>query len=94
MTWSKQMYILEHVVATQRYNCCCCFLMLGVHAPEGYSNHCVCVCVCVCVCPPSSGSIRCLYNTLNTAIGFTLNAKDFQLTDFSKKASFKSLTSK
>ena len=51
---------------------------------------CVCVCVCVCVCPPFSGSIKHLYNTLITAIGFVLNAKDFQLTDFSEKASFES----
>ena len=50
----------------------------------------LCVCVCVCVCPPFSGSIKRLYNTLITAIGFVLNAKDFQLTDFSEKASFES----
>ena len=48
------------------------------------------LCVCVCVCPPFSGSIKRLYNTLITAIGFMLNAKDFQLTDFSEKASFES----
>ena len=48
------------------------------------------LCVCVCVCPPFSGTIKCLYNTLITAIGFVLNAKDFQLTDFSEKASFES----
>ena len=46
--------------------------------------------LCVCVCPPFSGSIKCLYNTLITEIGFVLNAKDFQLTDFSEKASFES----
>ena len=46
--------------------------------------------MCVSVCPPFSGSIKCLYNTLITEIGFVLNAKDFQLTDFSEKASFKS----
>ena len=51
---------------------------------------CVHVCVCVCVCPPFSGSIKRLYNTLITEIGFVLNAKDFQLTDFSEKASFES----
>ena len=51
---------------------------------------CVCVCVCVCVCPSFSGSIKRLYNTLITEIGFMLNAKDFQLTDFSEKASFES----
>ena len=50
----------------------------------------LCVCVCVCVCPPFSGSIKRLYNTLITEIGFMLNAKDFQLTDFSEKASFES----
>ena len=45
------------------------------------------------VCVPSfSGSIKRLYNTLNTAIGFMLNAKDFQLTNFSEKAAFKSYT--
>ena len=43
----------------------------------------------MCVCPPFSGSIKRLYNALITAIGFVLNAKDFQLTDFSEKASFK-----
>ena len=47
------------------------------------------LCVCVCVCPPFSG-IKHLYNTLNMAIGFALNAKDFQLMNFSEKASFKS----
>ena len=46
--------------------------------------------LCVCVCPSFSGSIKRLYNTLITEIGFVLNAKDFQLTDFSEKASFKS----
>ena len=51
---------------------------------------CVCVCVCVCVCPPFSGSIKRLYNTLITEIGFVLNAKDFQLMDFSEKSSFES----
>ena len=40
--------------------------------------------------PPFSGSIKRLYNTLITEIGFVLNAKDFQFTDFSEKASFKS----
>ena len=45
--------------------------------------------LCVCVCLPFSGSIKRLYNTLIMAIGFVLNAKDFQLTDFSEKASFK-----
>ena len=48
------------------------------------------LCVCVCVCPPFSGSIKRLYNTLITEIGFMLNAKDFQLTDSSEKASFES----
>ena len=42
------------------------------------------------MCPPFSGSIKPLYNTLITAIGFVLNTKDFQLTDFSEKASFES----
>ena len=46
--------------------------------------------LCVYVCPPFSGSIKRLYNTLITEIGFLLNAKDFQLTDFSEKASFES----
>ena len=46
--------------------------------------------MCVCVCLPFSGSIKHLYNTLIMAIGFVLNAKDFQLNDFSEKASFKS----
>ena len=66
------------------------FLTLGAHAHERYSTHFVCVCVCVCVCPPFSGSIKRLYNTLITEIDFVLNAKDFQLTDFSEKASFES----
>ena len=44
----------------------------------------------MCVCPPFSGSIKRLYNTLIMEIGFVLNAKDFQLTDFSEKASFES----
>ena len=57
---------------------------------EKYGREGVCVCVCVCVCPPFSGSIKRLYNTLITEIGFVLNAKDFQLTDFSEKASFES----
>ena len=48
------------------------------------------LCVCECVCPPFSGSIKRLYNTLVTEIGFMFNAKDFQLTDFSEKASFES----
>ena len=48
------------------------------------------LCVCVSVCPSFSGSIKRLYNTLMTEIGFVLNAKDFQLTDFSEKASFES----
>ena len=53
---------------------------------QGVSTH----FVCVCVCPPFSGSIKRLYNTLITAVGFVLNVKDFQLTDISEKASFKS----
>ena len=44
----------------------------------------------LCVCPPFSGSIKRLYNTLITEIVFLLNAKDFQLKDFSEKASFES----
>ena len=60
------------------------FLTLGAHVHESYSTH------FVCVCPPFSGSIKRLYNTLITEIGFVLNAKDFQLTDFSEKASFES----
>ena len=48
------------------------------------------LCVCACVCPPFSGSIKRLYNTLIAAIGFMLNAKDFQFTDLSGKASFES----
>ena len=39
---------------------------------------------------PFSASIKRLYNTLITEISFVLNAKDFQLTDFSEKASFES----
>ena len=46
--------------------------------------------LCVCVCLLFSGSIKRLYNTLIMEIGFVLNAKDFQLTDFSDKASFES----
>ena len=61
-------------------------LMLGAHAHECYSTH----FVCVCECPPFSGSIKRLYNTLITEIGFMLNAKHFQLMDFSEKASFES----
>ena len=48
------------------------------------------LCVCVCVCPLFSASIKRLYNTLITEIGFVLNAKDFQLTDFFEKAYFES----
>ena len=48
------------------------------------------LCVCVSVCPPFSGSIKRLYNTLITEIDFVLNAKNFQLADFSEKASFES----
>ena len=48
------------------------------------------LCVCLSVCPLFSGSIKRLYNTLMTEIGFVLNVKDFQLTDFSEKASFES----
>ena len=62
------------------------FLMLGAHAHEGYSTHFVCVCVCL----PFSGFIKRSYKSLIMAIGFVLNAKDFQLTDFSEKVSFKS----
>ena len=36
----------------------------------------LCVCVCVSVCPLFSGSIKRLYNTLITEIGFVLNAKE------------------
>ena len=63
-------------------------LTLGAHAHERYSTH--FVCVCVCVSPSFSGSIKRLYNTLITEIGFLLNEKDFQLADFSEKASFES----
>ena len=41
------------------------------------------------VCLPFSGSMKCLYNTLNTTISFMLNIKDFQLMNSSEKASFK-----
>ena len=68
------------------YNNIITLLTLGAHAHEHYSTH----FVCVCVCPPFSGSIKRLYNTLIMEIGFMLNAKDFQLTDFSEKASFES----
>ena len=44
----------------------------------------------LCVCPPFSASIKRLYNTLIMEIGFVLNTKDFQLTDFSEKAYFES----
>ena len=46
--------------------------------------------LCVCVCLPFSGSIKRFYSTLITTIGFVPNAKDFQLMDFSEKASFES----
>ena len=46
---------------------------------------CVCVCVCLLFLAPSN-----VYITLIMAIGFVQNAKGFQLTDFSEKASFKS----
>ena len=58
---------------------------------ETFNAQCTCARrLCVCVCTPFSGSLKRLYNTLNTTIGFMLNAKDFQLMDFSEKASFKS----
>ena len=46
----------------------------------------------VCVCPPSADAIKRLYSILNTAIGFLLSIDSFQLqlTDLSKKASFRS----
>ena len=66
------------------------FLMLSAHAHKGYSTLCVCVCVCVrsFLAPSNVNS----YNTLITEIGFVLNAKDFQLMDFSdhEKAPFES----
>ena len=46
--------------------------------------------LCVCVCPPFSGSIKHLFNTLIAEIGFVINTINFQHTNFSEKASFKS----
>ena len=50
-------------------------------------------CVCVCEYVSFSGSIKRLYRISNMAIGFTLDLKDFQLTDFVEKASFMSYSS-
>ena len=58
---------------------CHVWLTHGAHAHRGYSTLCVC-----------RRFLARLYNTLMTEIGFMLDVKDFQLTDFSKKASFKS----
>ena len=44
----------------------------------------------LCVCPPSANAIKRLYSILNMAIGFLLSVEGFQLTDLSKKASFRS----
>ena len=82
-----------HVITSTKHRCLrtCVYGILIINAWRAcaralqYS-----LCVCVCVCPPFSGSIKRLYNTFITEIGFVLNAKDFQLTDFSEKASFES----
>ena len=63
------------------------YLTLGAHGAQGVITV---LTLCVCVCPLFSGSIKHLYNTLIMAIGFVLNIKGFQLTDFSEKASFES----
>ena len=63
--------------------------MLGAHAPEGYSTYFVCVCVCVSVCPRSANAIKRLYSILNLPMGFLLSVEDFQLTDLSKRPSFR-----
>ena len=62
--------------------------MLGAHAHERYSTH----FVCVCVCPPFSGSImsQMFIQHFDNGNRFFAKRKDFQLTDFSEKASFES----
>ena len=60
-------------------------LTLGAHAPEGYSTY----FVCVCVCPRSANAIKRLYSILNLPMGFLLSVEDFQLTDLSKRPSFR-----
>ena len=40
------------------------------------------------VCVSFSSSIKCLFRILNVTIGFTLDLKGFQLTDFAEKAPF------
>ena len=60
-------------------------LTLGAHAYERYSTH------FVCVCPPFSASIKRLYNTLITEIGFMLNAKRFSTHGFLRKGFFREL---
>ena len=57
-----------------------------MHAPEGYSTY--FVCVCVSVCPRSANAIKRLYSILNLPMGFLLSV-DFQLTDLSKRPSFR-----
>ena len=63
------------------------YLTLGAHAPEGYSTY--FVCVCVSVCPRSANAIKRLYSILNLPMGFLLSVEDFQLTDLSKRPSFR-----
>ena len=50
---------------------------------------CVCLCVCVSVCPRSANAIKRLYSILNLPMGFLLSVEDFQLTDLSKRPSFR-----
>ena len=50
---------------------------------------CVCVCVCVSVCPRSANAIKRLYSILNLPMDFLLSVEDFQLTDLSKRPSFR-----
>ena len=49
----------------------------------------LCVCVCVSVCPRSTNAIKRLYSILNLPMGFLLSVEDFQLTDLSKRPSFR-----
>ena len=47
------------------------------------------LCVCVSVCPRSANAIKRLYSILNLPMGFLLSVEDFQLTDLSKRPSFR-----
>ena len=56
---------------------------------EKYGREGARVCVCVSVCPRSANAIKRLYSILNLPMGFLLSVEDFQLTDLSKRPSFR-----